>query len=77
MRTSNDRMVRLTAHVHAKTTKAVFISTTGDDRDAVWVPISQTSGTIPDRSNEGEIHMKEWVAEKNGLGDAPDFEVIE
>jgi hypothetical protein len=52
--------------VHHVTERAVLVSDTGDNEDAVWLPLSQIE-IEPLSKGTAEITMPEWLAADKGL----------
>lgn len=69
MRQSSNETVEVEVYVHANPprSKAVLLSTTGDEGDAEWTPRSQIESDVPDRDKTGIVVMKEWIAKTNGF----------
>lgn len=61
-------LVDLEVHVHARTAKAVLVSTDSVQERAVWVPLSQVE--IEPHQNFQRVFvltMPEWLATEKGL----------
>jgi len=67
MRQSNDEVVEVELHVHAKTQKAMLLSTDGIERSAEWTPKSQIVSGDANVGKNGFFEVKEWIAKKNGF----------
>lgn len=58
----------LTLHLHAETEKAIRVSDTGHDRDAVWLPLSQVEvSKHPHYAETVEVTCPVWLAKEKGL----------
>lgn len=58
-------------YFHNRTDKAILVSDTGDQKDAIWLPLSQCIGgatpvLIGERS-EVELCIPEWLAKEKDL----------
>jgi hypothetical protein len=58
-------LIDITMSRHMETPLAVFVSTTGDTKDAVWLPKSQIE--IEHKAGLVIITMPEWLAYDKGL----------
>ena len=61
--------VTISVHVHHKTLRAVFVSDTGDEQDAVWIPLSVLLNEPQDivLLEDCEITLPEYIAVERGL----------
>lgn len=60
-------LIDLTLHLHAKSSKAILVSETGDAVKAVWLPVSQIE-VIPGRAKSiVVVTLPEWMAVEKGL----------
>ena len=59
-------MIEMELHVHHETERAVLVSPTDDEDDAVWLPLSQV---LPDydAAGYGTFLVPEWLAKEKGL----------
>lgn len=62
----NSDLVDVTMQVHAKTDRAILASDDGDEKFAVWLPLSQIEVEMMD-DGTAEITMPEWLAMEKGL----------
>lgn len=61
-------LVDLTVRVHGRTAKAVRVSTDGEDRSSVWLPLSQVELAEPERiGGPAQLTLPEWLAIDKGL----------
>ncbi len=60
------QLIDLTLHLHAETDRAILVSEEGDERDAVWLPLSQCEVEIL-KDGIVEVAMPEWLALDKGL----------
>ena len=77
MRKSNDKIAVVKCYCHAESGKAMLLSDDGDEGNAQWVPKSQIVKCDIGRDEEGEVRMKEWIAEKCGFHCDDIVDVIE
>lgn len=63
---SNDELVDLTMHLHHKTEKAILVSDDGDEKRAVWLPLSQIEVETL-KGNAVEVTCPVWLAKNKGL----------
>jgi hypothetical protein len=63
----NSDLVDVSLIFHAQTAKAILVSETGDETDAMWLPKSQIEFTPAKRGGETEVTLPEWLAIKAGL----------
>lgn len=63
---SKSDLVDLTMQLHAETAKAIRVSDDGDDKKAVWLPLSQVE---IERKAKGIVivTLPEWLAIDKGL----------
>ena len=61
------KLVDLTLFEHARTTKAILVSETGDKTTAVWLPLSQIEIHKTDKHGIHDIVCPEWLALDKGL----------
>ncbi len=63
---SKSDLIDLTMQLHAETERAVRVSDDGDDKKAVWLPLSQVEVF---RKAKGivVVTMPEWLAIQRGL----------
>lgn len=61
-----EKLCDLFLHLHAKTAKALLLSTDGDEARAKWIPRSQIEFEIKLR-NGVDVTMPEWLAIKSGF----------
>lgn len=59
-----------TLHLHHETALAIRVSDTGEDKDAVWLPLSQVN--VIKTSIKGDVttvavDVPDWLAEREGL----------
>lgn len=66
-RFSEDKTVIVGVHCHAETPKALLLSTDGDEDNAEWTPKSQIVRIGVKRGEDGDVELKEWIAQKNGF----------
>lgn len=60
--------ISITLHLHAETEKAIRVSDTGNDRDAVWLPLSQVEvEPHAHHADTVEMEVPEWLAIQKGL----------
>lgn len=60
-------LVDLTVQKHAETTKAILVSDTGEEKDAVWLPLSQVEVEPGDKPGVVIVTCPEWLAMGKGL----------
>ena len=60
-------LIDLSVQVHRRTERAVLVSDDGDEREAVWLPLSQIEIDGPDRKGIATITMPEWLAKDKGM----------
>ncbi len=60
-------LVDLTMQKHAETAKAVLVSDTGDEKDAVWLPLSQVEIEPGGKPGVVVVTCPEWLAKDKGL----------
>jgi hypothetical protein len=53
--------------VHARTAKAVLVSSDGDKKKAVWVPLSQCEVTNESLGATITLTAREWLLKDKGL----------
>lgn len=51
---------------HAETPKAILVSDDGDEKKAVWIPLSQCE-IEPKGKGTFELTLPEWLAQDKGL----------
>lgn len=61
----DDSVIDLQGTIHHRTELAILFSETGDEDDAVWLPLSQIE--IEKRGALFEITLPEWLAVDKGL----------
>ncbi len=59
-------LVDLTLRLHHKTERAVLVSETGDEKKAVWIPLSQCEVELMQRGM-CIVTMPEWLAKDKEL----------
>ncbi len=62
----NSDLVDVTMQVHARTSKAIRVSDDGDDKRAVWLPLSQCEVEEKARGIV-VVTLPEWLAIDKGL----------
>lgn len=63
---TKSNIIDVEVKVHARTDKGIRVSTTGQQIDAEWLPLSLIE--VDDKSDGmAEITLPEWLAQKNGL----------
>lgn len=62
----NSDLVDLTLQLHAETVKAILVSDDGDEKRAIWLPLSQCE---IERKAKGVVvvTLPEWLATQRGL----------
>lgn len=63
---SNSDLIDVTVQIHMMTEHAVRVSDTGDDKDAVWLPLSQVEVLKRPRGT-ALLTLPEWLALEKGL----------
>lgn len=65
---SKSDIIELTVHLHFKTDKAMLVSDDGDEKKAVWLPLSQVEyKRLPNSANLIEVQCPDWLAKERGL----------
>lgn len=64
---SKSDLIDVTVSLHHQTEKAILVSDDGDEKKAVWLPLSQIEVTETKKSGIVEVALPEWLAEKKGL----------
>lgn len=60
-------LVDILVSMHAETPKAVLVSDTGENDDAVWLPKSQIEFVPATKKGQFIVTMPEWLAKDKGL----------
>lgn len=63
---SKSGLIDLEVQVHAITERAIRVSDDGEDKNAVWLPLSQIEVENPAKKIT-TITVPEWLAEQRGL----------
>lgn len=59
-------LIDVTVHVHHQTERAVLVSDDGEERGAVWLPLSQIEIEMM-KPPIAEVTMPQWLARDKGL----------
>lgn len=59
-------LVDITVQLHAMTNRAVRVSDDGDDKKAVWLPLSQVE-VVKQPRGIAVVTLPEWLALQKGL----------
>lgn len=60
-------MTEVDMHIHRQTDRAIHASNTGDDEDAVWLPLSLIEVTPKAGCTSVTVSLPEWLAKREGL----------
>ena len=59
-------LIEITVMIHHKTDRGVLVSDTGQEDDAVWLPLAKID-IEPRRNGFAQISVPEWLAKREGL----------
>ncbi|HGG04767.1 MAG TPA: hypothetical protein ENK28_04860 [Aliiroseovarius sp.] len=62
-----NRLTDIEVWQHHKTDAAVLVSTTGDNADAVWIPLSQCEIQLHENGKVWVLTLPKWLAEEKEL----------
>lgn len=65
---ASEEILDLDMHMHHMTDRAVRVSSTGKDEDAVWLPLSQVEVLTQPGSRVVTVTIPTWLVDKHGLG---------
>lgn len=60
-------MTEVEMQIHRQTDRAIHASNTGDEEDAVWLPLSLVEVTPKTGHASVTVTMPEWLAKREGL----------
>jgi hypothetical protein len=59
-------LIDLTLQIHVMSDRAIRVSDDGDDKKAVWLPLSQCE-VLPGPGSIAVVTLPEWLATEKGL----------